>query len=358
MNNSIFKIAKWLIISFGIIIFFFGSFLIIIHLSDYRPAQEKQLLIVNPNQKTIENQTAFSILSWNLGYCGLGKEMDFFYDGGKQVRASKILVQSYLKQNLEFIQSLDNIDFMFFQEVDKASKRSYFIDQSKKIDDILPLYNAVFACNYRVPFVPMPILNPMGKVNAGIMTYSRFLPSETFRYAYPNIAPWPDKLFLLDRCFILSRLPLPTGKELVLINTHNSYYISEDSLRMIELDILKNKMLQEYEKGNYVIVGGDWNKYPPCFYEKSGISADLLQANVHRLEESFLPADWAYAFDPNAPSNRELIAPYVKGETKLSVIDFFIVSPNINIENCYAFSLGFEGSDHNPVKLDFTLVEY
>lgn len=358
MKNSIFKIGKYLLISFGIIIFLCASFLVIIQLSDYNPAKENQLVVANSKQQTIDTQSVFSILSWNLGYCGLGKEMDFFYDGGRQVRPSKILVQKYLKQNLEFIQSLDNIDFMFFQEVDKASKRSYFIDQSEKLDDILPQYNAVFASNYRVSFVPMPILNPMGRVNAGIMTYSRFLSSEAYRYAYPNIASWPNKLFLLDRCFILSRYPLPSGKELVLINTHNSYYISEDSLRMIELNILKNKMIQEYEKGNYVVAGGDWNKYPPYFLETTKLAQGLLQAEVHSLDKNFLPADWTYAFDPNISTNRELIAPYVEGDTKLAVIDFFIVSPNIKIENCHAFSLGFENSDHNPVLLEFSITEY
>ena len=35
-----------------------------------------------------------SILSWNVGYAGLGEESDFFMDGGKQTRApSKAIVE-------------------------------------------------------------------------------------------------------------------------------------------------------------------------------------------------------------------------------------------------------------------------
>ena len=48
-----------------------------------------------------ENSTAsfapgdsVSILTWNVGYAGLGEESDFFMDGGKQVRApSKAIVE-------------------------------------------------------------------------------------------------------------------------------------------------------------------------------------------------------------------------------------------------------------------------
>ncbi len=197
----------------------------------------------------------------------------------------------------------------------------------------------------------------MGFVSAGMMTFSRFFSDEHLRISYPNIATWPEKLFLLDRCFILFRQPLPSGKDLVLINTHNSYYVSEDSLRMLELNILKNKMLQEYEKGNYVVAGGDWNKFPPQFLKVSQIPTDLLQNDVHCLDFNYLPFEWKFAFSADTPTNRALNTFYEEGKTKISTIDFFVVSPNIKIENCKTFSLGFENSDHNPVKLEFSLIQ-
>jgi len=94
------------------------------------------------------------------------------------------------------------------------------------------------------------------------MTFSDFLPTEAIRYAYPLIADWPDKLFLLDRCFLLNRYPLEKGNELVIINTHNSAYVYDSILRIEELQILKKIMLDEFGKGNYVIAGGDWNQKP------------------------------------------------------------------------------------------------
>ena len=356
MRKSLSKTRKLLIIAGLIIVLAPLSFLLFIQLSDFQPPIQSALDLNKVNNESILDQNKFSILSWNLGYCGLGKEMDFFYDGGKQTRTTKELTLKYLKQNIEFISSLDSIDFWFFQEVDIKSKRSYYINQGEELQNVLTGYNSSLATNYKVPFVPMPLASPMGSVNAGMMSFSHFLPAENLRLSYPNIATWPDRLFLLDRCLILSRFPLPSGKDLVIINTHNSYYISDDSLRMIELNILKKKMIQEYKKGNFVVAGGDWNKLPPNFIDFSKIPLGLLQEDVHSLDSDFLPDEWTFAFNHEIPTNRALIAPYEKSKTKISIIDFFVVSPNVKIENIEVFSLGFENSDHNPVKLEFSLI--
>ena len=43
-----------------------------------------------------------SILSWNVGYAGLGEESDFFMDGGKQTRApSKAIVEKNMDREQE-----------------------------------------------------------------------------------------------------------------------------------------------------------------------------------------------------------------------------------------------------------------
>ena len=356
MRNSILKIAKKLIFAGLILVLIPAAFLLFIQLTDYLPPQESSLFMNEFVAGPISNQSSFSVSSWNLGYSGLGKEMDFFHEGGKQVRPPQELAQKYLNKNLEFIHSHANIDFWFFQEVDKKSKRSYYVDQSHKINNLLNNYCSAFSLNYKVPFIPIPLTKPMGSVNAGMMIFSKFLSSEHKRVSYPNIASWPEKLFLLDRCFVLFRHPLPSGKDLVMINTHNSYYVSGDSLRMIELNILKNKMIKEYEKGNYVVVGGDWNKYPPLFKDVSKIPHSLMQNDVHCLDANYLPLDWTFAYNDSIPTNRAMKTAYVEGKTKLAVIDFFVVSPNVKIERFQVFSLKFENSDHNPIKLDFSLI--
>ena len=103
--------VKRLLLAFGFLIILFGSFLGFISLSDYDPPTFISLEVTQNNPSQIEFDTTFSIISWNLGYNGLGKEMDFFYDGGKQVRASEELSAKYSEGNYAFIKSLKAITF-------------------------------------------------------------------------------------------------------------------------------------------------------------------------------------------------------------------------------------------------------
>lgn len=353
MKKLSFKIVRFILIAIGLIIIALVTFLTVISVKDYNPSSVTELQIQGKSTVTIDTITFFRLISWNLGYSGLGKEMDFFYDGGEMVRANKKLANKYLNENLSFLQIQSDADFIFLQEVDVDSKRSYHKNQVVLIRQALPLFEYSFAKNYDVGFVPVPLTEPMGKVNAGIMSLSSFSAISAKRHPYPNIASWPDNLFLLDRCFIISRYPVK-DKELVLINTHNSYYVHEDSLRMIELNILKKILIQEYKKGNYVIAGGDWNKLPPIDIEMLGLDQARIQAGVSSIDPDFLPTEWQWAFDPNIPTNRELNTPY-SDQSKLSIIDYFVCSPNVEIVSNKTINLNFENSDHNPVVLKFRL---
>ena len=248
-------ILRSLLLIIGLIIISLVTFILIISVNDFQPENIINLEISNRSEIKLVDDT-ISILSWNMGYSGLGKDMDFFYDGGSQVRASRELSSEYLNENLLLLEEFADIDFLLLQEVDFDSKRSYGVDQLNTINDRLQDHEYSKALNYKVSFVPVPPSNPMGKVNAGLVSLSKYVSNESKRYAYPNIAPWPDKLFLLDRCFMLNRYDF-RGKELVVINTHNSYYVKEDSLRMIELNILKkvDNGKVEAESGNILQLG-------------------------------------------------------------------------------------------------------
>ena len=116
---------------------------------------------------------------------------------------------------------------------------------------------------------------------------------------------------------------------------------------------LKNFLIKEYKKGNYVIVGGDWNQCPPKF--NPGFSDNLMD-NTNRMdiEQDYLP-EWQWAYDSKIPTNRRLVAPFDKKTTLTTVIDFFLLSPNIEMVNIEGIHLGFEHSDHHPVKLAIQL---
>ncbi len=333
----------------------FVAFLLYITLADYKPADMKPLKTIQRSSLQIEPDESLKFISWNIGYAGLGREMDFFYDGGQKVRASNELADKYLEHILSFLKNQQSIDFLLLQEVDFDAKRSYRTNQSNLIADALPAYNFSTAINYKVSYVPVPLSEPMGRVKSGIMQLGKYMPSAENRHAYPQILPWPDRLFLLDRCFTESRFGLPNGKELVVINTHNSAFVDQQELMEKELAVIRSFMLREYQKGNYVVAGGDWNMNPPDFKPTENYNGHIYAASAVAITSDYLPADWIIAFDPARPSNRHLDQAFVKGITPTTTIDFFIVSPNVQLLKFETIDLNFVDSDHNPVSIEVML---
>lgn len=354
MKKLRFFIFGFLILA-GFLVLVVASFLGYLSYTDYKPAPRIQEKISGKGIAIPKNVRTFSLLSWNVGYCGLGKEMDFFYDGGKQVRPLFDDYQRYLNGILTSLSRLDTMDFIMLQEVDKDSKRSYNTDQEEIFSGEIKDFCFSFATNYEVKFIPFPILSPMSKVLGGQLSMSRFQAVEATRIASPSNFSWPKRLFFLDRCFLLSRFPLGGDTSLVVINIHNSAWTEGAELRKAEMNLLKKTILQEFSKGNFVVVGGDWNQNPPGFNPPGFARGDKVWLMKPPLDKDFLPENWQWAFDASYPSNRDISAAYDKGKTLTTVIDFFLLSPNIKLKEVKTLDNGFENSDHNPVYLSFSL---
>ena len=335
------------------VILLIGVFLAILTIQDYSPEAETFIYRSNDKSASIHYDQSYSVMTWNIGYAGLGEDMDFFYDGGSGVRTDPSAFERNLDNILGFMKGADTVDFFFVQEADIDARRSFYVNEFDLIQENLNYANFIFAKNYDAPYVPVPPSSPMGKVVSGLMCMSKYKPFESVRYSYPDNYSWPKHLFLLDRCYLLNRYSLPNQKELLLINTHNSAY-DDGSLRQAQFNILLEVMLSEYKKGNYVIAGGDWNMNPPGFDESMISSADVTMTVRPLLDEESIPKDWIVAYDPEVPTNRDLSLPYVKGTTATTIIEYFICSPNIEVIRVKALNLGFENSDHNPVWMEFT----
>jgi len=66
------------------------------------------------------------------------------------------------------------------------------------------------------------------------------------------------------------------------------------------------------------------------------------------MDSAFLPG-WQFVFDAEVPSNRDVEGPYLKGKTKTTIIDFYVVSPNVEVRRIRTIPTGFRYSDHQPV---------
>ncbi len=346
------KIFKLFIISILILIIFNASFFIYAIATDYHPPKQ-ETISKNNYTDTIINQT-FSVLTWNVGYCGLDETMDFFYDGGEKVRSTRQSTLNNLKNIINFITERDTIDFILLQEVDKFSKRSYFTNQFDSLKTKLTNYIGTFALNYNVKYIPFPLLSPLGKIKAGLATFSKIKPSLSTRYSFPGNYSMPKKLFLLDRCFLVNKYKLKNSKNLIIINTHNSAY-DKGNLKQQQMQYLKKYIINEYNKGNYIIVGGDWNQLPPKFSVNNFTKLQTKNIILKNIDNNFLPDSWKWIFDRNLPTNRSLEKKYSPGKTYTTIIDFFVISPNITNIFVKTINLKFKNSDHQPIIASFKI---
>jgi len=340
------KLLKGLLFIIVIAVIAFAAFILYATINDYKP-EESITIFESETSDLINKKDEISLLIWNIGYCGLNKEMDFFYDGGKQVRPTEKKVKENIEAVNSFLSENANNDFILLQEVDKDSKRSYNYNEFDTIKNLFNNRNCAYGQNYDVFFVPTPPSEPMGKVNGGLMTVSKYIPSKTVRYSFPGNYNWPTSLFMLDRCFLVNRYNLTNDKELLIINTHNSAY-DNGSLKAQQMEYLKIFITDEYKKGNYIIVGGDWNQCPPNFnpHFKENIMDTVVRTDI----DSDYLQKWKWLYDNSLPTNRRVSAPYKKGETLTTVIDFYLLSPNIEKISVENIDVGFEHSDHQPVK--------
>ncbi|MFC2107435.1 endonuclease/exonuclease/phosphatase family protein [Bacteroidota bacterium] len=335
--KSFYLIAGFLILT--IIIFFTYATIF-----DFRPEKEKvefRNLEINT-----EVSDTLNIISWNIAFGGLGEQMDFFYDGGKMVISKPedfLNNQEYIKS---FFHKQNQIDFWLIQELDINSKRSYYNDQRSLFNTDHHSYR-YFSQNYKVAFVPVPLYQPMGKVNSGLYTLSSYPPYEVISRYFDGNYKWPTKIFMLDRCYTILRLKTQNKGDLILINTHNSAF-DDGSLREAQLNELLTLAKKEYQKGNYVVIGGDWNMNPPG-YDLNNITGFRGTNYSQQISDSILSTDWQWAYDPNIPTIRDLSMAFKTETTETTIIDFFLLSPNIELIKVKTFNLHFKASDHNPV---------
>lgn len=365
------KILKWTALSFALFLLYVIICLLHGTMTDYQPQEIIELEIKEGNQPDTIKNSPLSFLNWNIGYAGLGAKSNFFYDngnpfffsGGKMVCTPLAYVKENISGIAEFIRQ-QKADFVLLQEVDRNSKRSYFINQHEVYLKELPNYSNSFAPNYKVERVVIPVAEPwnvMGKMDSGLSSYSKYKTSKSVRYQFPGSYGWPDYIFHLDRCMSVQRYPTihPDKKELIVVNTHNSAY-DGGKLKDDEMAYFKAFVLKEYQKGNYVIVGGDWNQTPPRIaFDAVGKSLGIPTDSSYyaaNIPEDFMPEGWQWAYDPTVPTNRCMIDTLEYGKTSVTLVDYYLVSPNVKVNKVEAKNLKFKNSDHNPVLLEVELI--
>ena len=303
--------------------------------------------------------TEYTIVTQNLGFGAYTREFTFFMDGGRESRAdSAESVRGCIDAGIDVVSALDP-DFILFQEVDLDSTRSYHIDQYALLSEGFPNYSSAMAVNYDSAYLMYPFYEPHGASLSSIVTFSRFTIDSSLRRSFP-ISTSFSKFLDLDRCYSVSRVKTDNGKELVIYNVHSSAYGSDADIRTAQMTMLLEDMKAEYDKGNYVICGGDFN------HDFTGDSTQMLNGGMDTLDygwaqpfpEELIPEGFSRAISYKDgeinPTCRDCDVPYEEGNLTI-IVDGFIISDNVRVVEVENLVTGFTYSDHNPVVMKFAL---
>ena len=304
-----------------------------------------------------ETDTAYSVITYNIGFAAYTPDFGFFMDGGTESRAaSKESVETVMGEISSFFKTQD-ADFLMVEEVDVDATRSRHVDEWSRLLWELEDYTCTFVYNYDSPYLFYPIPEPFGKSQSGMLTASRFAVTESLRKELP-VEESLYKLLDLDRCYAVNRVPVENGRELVLYTVHLSAYTSDGTVATEQLKLLLGDMQSEYEKGNYVVCGGDFNKDllgdSSAVFGVSGEGQTWAQTFPAELLEGFALSLVDLGGEGAVPSCRNADGPYHEGQFVLTV-DGFLVSENVEILEAEVLDTGFAWSDHNPVRLQFSL---
>ena len=343
-----------IVVAVGYVIYVFAA---------YHRIEDDQELSVTHGQQTQTAQTdeVYKIACWNIGFGAYESDYSFFMDGGTESWAWS---EERLLENLDAIGATAaqlEPDILLLQEVDFDATRTYHVDEALRLrtyDGLDVQTDSIFAVNYDSPFLFYPFHQPHGASRAGLLSISSFSVRSALRRSLP-IETGFTKLLDLDRCYSVSRIPVENGKTLCLYNLHLSAYTSDGTIADEQLKMLLDDMQAEYEAGNYVIGGGDFNKdLLGNSGEVFGVSTEGYTWAQPIKTELFAGKNLTLVapLDESAPipSCRNADAPYHDGQLLLTV-DGFIVSDNVTVSDSLVYDTEFAYSDHQPVVMRFAL---
>ena len=374
--KKVIKITGIILLALVIVL---AAYIIYLYASYHRIPDNQELQVEEISQNTeagneLTTEKNYSALTYNIGFGAYTPDFSFFMDGGKSSWAkSKDSVKETIKGAGELVASKDP-DFALVQEIDLDATRSYHVNEYSILKENIPAYNCVFAQNYDSAFLFYPFTQPHGKSKAGLALFSKYPITGSMRRSFP-ISTSFTKFFDLDRCYSISRVPVDNGKELVIFELHMSAYGNSDAIREGQIRMLSEDMQKEYEAGNYVICGGDFNHDLKAADTQSKAS-DASNNTQTDSGDSAEPESWAYPFPRSElpehfsfcldqlsedeknnlwNSARNADMEYVPGETYTVTLDGFIISDNVECTKYENVNTGYSYSDHDPVYMEFYL---
>lgn len=364
MKRALKITAVVLAVIVGALILTVGGYALYVVLQYSRIEDHLPLEIGGKKGDAIEAGEELSALTYNIGFGAYAQDFSFFMDSGTMLDGTKVSGKYAKARSKEIVEENtrgvlsaakeQNTDFYLFQEVDTDADRSHHINQFRYFyEDLGDGYAYTFAENFHSANLLYPFNDPIGKSNSGLATFFAYSVISAERRQYP-VDKGFAKFFDLDRCFAVHYLSVDNGRQLVLINSHMSAYDEGGKIRHQQLALLNSVLQEEYAKGNYVVVGGDFNHDIADSLHAFATRQEVPEW-VYVLKNEDLAEHFSFAAAKNAPTCRSTDMPYEKGVNYSVVLDGFVVSDNVTVVSVENVDTDFKYSDHNPAVMKFIL---
>ncbi|QGZ93359.1 endonuclease/exonuclease/phosphatase family protein [Terricaulis silvestris] len=308
-------------------------------------ASSRDLVVRGSDTNGAAGET-LDLMIWNLGYGGLGRESDFIADGGTHYfPPSRAAVRGNVEAIERFVSDEGaGAQVVLFQEIARGGPVNYWVDLKSSIDQALHGRDSVFFADFKTRLMPWPLA----------MTHGQAIYS-TYRIESADVVALPAEdasIFGVKRRYasVVARIPIDGAAHgWTVASVHLAAFDPDAAVRTRQLRELLAWAEREYQSGQHIVIGGDWN-FQLAETTFPNTTEDRFLFWLFPFPQDALPGGWRIAADARVPSVRTNHQPYVAGENYVTTIDGFIVSPNVAVESVAGFDLGFQNTDHQPVR--------
>ena len=302
----------------------------------YQPSRKVEDVEAPPNQ--------LKVVSWNLGYAGLGANANFVADGGEDLLPiDRETVQRNAKAIAEKIAQFE-ADIVFLQEAAGPSFINRNVDLRGMIQGANSEMSSVYSADVKSWLIPYPM-----KMDTGKLTLTKLPTTEANGVLLPLEDTYYAGFLRREYRMVVSRLDIGEEKELVAINVHLAAF-DDGSTRQEQVDEIIDFANKEFQNGNYVMVGGDWNlRLTPTNFPHNTAEEHLFWLADFPMDK--VPEGWHLVADNKTPSVRTVHQAYTEGDNYVCTVDGYLLSPNLKANKIENLDLGFQNSDHQPATL-------
>lgn len=255
---------------------------------------------VSRTTEAVSQCDVIKVMTWNIKFAG--GRFDFFFDGhGNRVVMTKDEVMHHLKGLARKIVQVQP-DVLMLQEVDVNSHRTADVDMVQWLLDNTHLNYGVYASQWKARYIPRHGLRHIDDGNAVLCRWPLLDPVRIALAPIREAGPL-YRYFYLKRNLLSTRVLLPRGNNLDVVNTHTEAFWPEAKRRHIAG--FEAELHRLHRQGRALIGGGDLNVIPPGSHINGGFPDSPATGLAAKADHFGDQGDWLkglYAsFNPAVP---------------------------------------------------------